>query len=54
MPRSELPSNQRDRDLGWMLHDISYGDGMTPRFFRAVMRDGMIHVPPPDAEGVRV
>ena len=54
MPPSELPPDQRDRDLGWMLHDVDYGDGMTPRFFRAVMRDGVIQVPPPDAEGVRV
>ena len=54
LPPSELPPDQRDRDLGWMLHDVDYGDGMTPRFFRAVMRDGVIQVPPPDAEGVRV
>jgi CRISPR-associated protein Cas5d len=32
-------------DLGWMLLDIDYEDGMTPRFFRAVMRDGIIDVP---------
>ncbi len=54
MPRSQLPPDQRDRDLGWMVHDIDFGDGMTPRFFRAVMRNGVIRVPPPDAEGVRV
>lgn len=35
-----------ERDLGWMLLDIDYRDGMTPRFFRAVMRDGVIEVPP--------
>ncbi|MBV8648874.1 type I-C CRISPR-associated protein Cas5c, partial [Paludibacterium sp.] len=33
------------RDLGWMLHDIDFSDGMTPRFFRAEMRDGWIEVP---------
>ena len=52
MPRSEL-SVPRDRDLGWMLHDIDYRDDMTPRFFRATLRDGVIEVPPPDADEVR-
>lgn len=35
-----------ERDLGWMLLDIDFPSGMTPRFFRAVMRDGVIDVPP--------
>src|SRR5690606_38556991 len=35
-----------ERDLGWMLLDIDFADNMTPRFFRAVMRDGVIEVPP--------
>ena len=52
MPRSES-SVRRDRDLGWMLHDIDYRDDMTPRFFRATLRDGVIEVPPPDADEVR-
>lgn len=33
------------QDLGWMLHDIDFANGMTPRFFRAEMRGGVIHVP---------
>ena len=53
MPRSSLPSDQRDRDLGWMLHDIDYAGEMSPRFFRAEMRDGVIDVPPLDAEKVK-
>ena len=52
MPQSALSSTERDRDLGWMLHDIDYGDDMTPRFFRATLREGVIDVPPPDADGV--
>lgn len=36
---------ERDKDLGWMLHDIDFADGMTPRFFRAQMTDGVIAVP---------
>lgn len=47
---SEVPtpheSLQGERDLGWMLHDIDFEHGMTPMFFRAVMRDGLIDVPP--------
>lgn len=34
------------RDLGWMLHDIDFHNGREPRFFHAVMRDGVIDVPP--------
>ena len=52
MPQSALSSTERDRDLGWMLHDIDYGDDMTPRFFRATLREGVIDIPPPDADGV--
>ncbi len=33
------------RDLGWMLHDFDFADGMSPRFFRAQMVDGLITVP---------
>lgn len=35
-----------ERDLGWMLHDIDFGDELQPRFFRATMHDGIIDVPP--------
>ncbi|MBK5966428.1 type I-C CRISPR-associated protein Cas5 [Thiocystis minor] len=39
------PENLRgERDLGFMLHDIDFADGMTPRFFRARMVDGVIDV----------
>lgn len=36
------------RDLGWMLHDLVYGQdgGREARFFRARMNDGVIEVPP--------
>jgi CRISPR-associated protein Cas5d len=34
------------RDLGWMLHDLDFRDGMTPKFFRAAMSDGVIDIPP--------
>lgn len=41
------------RDLGWMLHDIDFADGMTPHFFRAQMQDGLILVPPFKASEVK-
>ena len=39
------------RDLGWMLWDMDYGDpqDIRPRFFRAVMTDGIVTVPPPES-----
>lgn len=40
------PVLEATKDLGWMLHDIEFADGMTPRFFRAEMRGGVIEVPP--------
>jgi CRISPR-associated protein Cas5d len=42
-----------ERDLGWMLHDIDFGKGMTPRFFRARMVDGVVEVPHPGSAEVR-
>jgi CRISPR-associated protein Cas5d len=34
-----------EKDLGWMLWDIDFKDGMTPRFFRATMLNGIINIP---------
>src|SRR5208282_1521994 len=34
-----------ERDLGWMLLDIDYANEMSPRFFRAVMKDGVVEIP---------
>ena len=53
MPMSTLPAEQRDRDLGWMLHDIDFANGHTPRFFRAALRDGVVDVPGPDDPRVK-
>lgn len=41
------------QELGWMLHDIDFANGRTPRFFRARMVDGLIEVPPFMAEEVK-
>lgn len=49
-PRELDPS---DRDLGYMLHDIDFDNGMVPRFFRAVMHDGIIDVPSFNDNGVK-
>ncbi len=42
-----------ERDLGFMLHDIDHSNGRTPHFFRAVMQDGFIKVPPFNSPEVR-
>jgi CRISPR-associated protein Cas5d len=36
-----------ERDLGWMLWDIDFKNGMTPHFFRASMINGIITIPSP-------
>jgi CRISPR-associated protein Cas5d len=52
-PPAPDPSLGGTRDLGWMLHDIDFKNGRQPRFFHAVMTDGVIDVPPFDAPEVR-
>ena len=52
MPECTLPDDQRNRDLGWMLHDIDHPNDHTPYFFRASLVDGVMAVPPLDSEDV--
>lgn len=52
-PKADLPPDQRDRDLGWLLYDIDYKDGMTPLFFRARLRNGILDVPRPGSEEMK-
>lgn len=54
-PEENITAIPETRDLGWMLHDLDFSDpdNIEPRFFRAVMEDGIIKVPHPDAEEVR-
>jgi CRISPR-associated protein Cas5d len=49
----EAPASDLSGDLGWMLHDIDFKNGMQPRFFRARMRKGVIEVPPFESREVR-
>ena len=52
LPPCELPADQRDRDLGWMLHDIDFTDGKNvSHFFRARLKDGVLDVAACLAEG---
>lgn len=46
-------SLQGERDLGWMLHDFDFANNTTPKFFRAVMVDGVVVVPPFSSEEVK-
>ena len=41
------------RDMGWMLHDIDFCNNLEAKFFRAEMIDGIITVPPFNAEEVK-
>lgn len=44
-----------ERDLGYLLYDMDYTNPEDIRalFFRASLRDGVLHVPPRDSEEVR-
>ncbi|MBW2339598.1 MAG: type I-C CRISPR-associated protein Cas5 [Deltaproteobacteria bacterium] len=50
IPQSELVG---EKDLGWMLHDMDFGNNMEAKFFRAKMRDGIIEIPPRNGKEVR-
>ena len=52
LPDSRLLPEQRDRDLGWMLHDIDFAHDRTSRFFRARLEGGVLDVNRCLAEGV--
>lgn len=58
-PCTELPpcpeELRGEKDLGWMLLDLDYSDkeNITPRFFRAILKDGVLEVPPMYSEEVR-
>lgn len=43
-----------EKDLGWMLLDLDFSDpaDIRPKFFRAIMRDGVIEVPDLNGEEV--
>ena len=47
------PEREADKDLGWMLHDIDFANDVTPRFFRAQLKAGVIEVPPWQDEEVK-
>jgi CRISPR-associated protein Cas5d len=52
LPPSKLPEGDRNRDLGWMLHDIDFSAGGRSRFFRARLTDGVLDVRRCVEEGV--
>jgi CRISPR-associated protein Cas5d len=52
LPPSSLPDADKNRDLGWMLHDIAYDEGMTSHFFRARLENGVLDVAGLTAEGL--
>lgn len=52
LPASTLLDDQRNRDLGWMLHDIDFAKNNTSRFFRARLEGGILDVAKCLAEGI--
>lgn len=44
-----------EKDLGWMLYDMDYSDpnDIRPMFFRGVLRDGVLNIPPIESQEVR-
>lgn len=50
IPQSNIVGEQ---DLGWMLHDMDFGNNMEAKFFRAEMHSGIIEVPPFNGKGVK-
>ena len=55
-PVEDIPPSvhKGEKDLGWMLHDIDFTKDMEAKFFRAVMRDGTIEIPPFNGKEVRM
>ncbi len=54
IPASEIAdAPDGNRDLGWMLYDLDYGDNYAPMFFRARLERGIMRVPARDAAEVR-
>lgn len=51
LPANELPPDQRNRDLGWMLYEIDFVPDRTSRFFHARLEDGVLDVNRCLAEG---
>jgi CRISPR-associated protein Cas5d len=52
--KSQVESSLTGRlDLGWMLHDLDYVNGVQPIFFRAQMVNGIIDVPPLGSNGAK-
>lgn len=52
---AEPPPIGENRDLGWMLHDLDYAKPADPqpRFFRAMLANGVLQVPSWDSEEIR-
>lgn len=54
-PDREPPPIDENRDLGFMLYDLDFGNPADPkpRFFRAAMQKGVVQVPAEDSEEIR-
>jgi CRISPR-associated protein Cas5d len=53
LPPSDLPEDQRNRDLGFMLYDIDHAGDRGSLLFRACLKNGVMHVPAPNSSEIR-
>lgn len=53
-PGGEIPTTGETRDMGLMLYDMDYSDlrNITPMFFRAALKNGVLNVPAPESPEV--
>ena len=48
------PEEVKNKDLGWVLHDIDFKNNMEPKFFRAkIDNEGIINIPPFSGQEVK-
>lgn len=52
VPATQLPEDQRNRDLGWMLYDLDFANDRKPLFFRAQLTDGIVDIARARKEGL--
>jgi len=52
-PKSNLSDDEKNKDFGYMLRGIDFDKENTPHFFRAIMQEGVIKVPPFKSKAVR-
>lgn len=53
LPPSNLSDEEKNKNLGWMLHDINFANENNARFFQAKINNGIIEVPAWNSEELK-